>query len=1121
MSQLKSVLLTGIAASAAFFASPVFAESFDIPGGTLSVALDEYTAQTGVDLAVSAQALQGVKTKGVAGTMSADDALAHILSGTGFTTHHVGNAVAIIRDPLRQSEAAPSDLQELQFAQATPLARGAVETVTVTSSKLGGADVQSIPISITALSQEQLTATQTTGGPDLVKQVPNLTFSKTNFTGYNIQIRGIGTQAISVTTDPAVAVAFNDTPFIRNHFFEQEFYDVGQLEVLRGPQGTLYGRNATAGVVNMVSARPTDQFEAMISADVGNYKERRLEGMVNIPITDDRLDLRVAGEWTKRDGYTFNETTGERVDGRDLWSGRVTLGMKPSEHLQTYLIWEHFSEDDDRERSTKQLCDSDPGPSEVGPFNQSFIALGGVAGYPDTISVQINKGEMLDISADRSARGALSQGCLPASLYSPKSYQTPNGAALPIVYAAQTISSTGAGNDGSLIQGEDPYASETQSRNLRVIQSAIKPVYKAKNDIVEFMVGYDITSGLKLTSQTGFNHDFLASTEDFNRFNSNPGLFFSSADQTDPGGFGDGSFGVRFTPGGLACDPQLGCSDRFVGEDLSQEHAWQISQEIRLASDFKGPFNFSVGANYLHYETMEDYYVFLNVLTLISRYQDSGLIAPTANGLCFGGPESQVYTPIGQSTGIINCPYTDPTPLTPGFNGQGHNYFRSANPYVLGSYAGFGEAYYQLLDDLKLTGGLRWTDDQKHFVEIPSEVLASGWGYPVSGIIDQQWKEVTGRAVVNWTPKLSFTDQTLVYASFSRGYKAGGANPPVPNPLLGFRSAISPDSVTHPTTFAPEFVNAFELGTKDTLLDGALTINSDVFYYDYKGYQISQIVDRSSINLNFNANVRGAEIETTYEPLPGLRFNFSGGWEDGKLASGSQAIDLMDRTAGHPGWVVVKPSVYSTSNCILPQYVVADLAEMGMINTFGFGGFYEGGKFISSVGTGSACEAAYNLHQDPVLFENAQLFFSPERYFPASGFDPTTAPNNGEGFDKDLSGNQLPNAPPLTVSFGAQYSMPLTPDWAGTIRADYYWQDYSWARVFNDNPYDRLRGYTNVNLTFIFTNQNGWQAMAYAKNLFNTTAITGAFLNSDDTGLTTNVFTTDPRLIGIRVTKNW
>ncbi len=117
---------------------------------------------------------------------------------------------------------------------------------------------------------------------------------------------------------------------------------------------------------------------------------------------------------------------------------------------------------------------------------------------------------------------------------------------------------------------------------------------------------------------------------------------------------------------------------------------------------------------------------------------------------------------------------------------------------------------------------------------------------------------------------------------------------------------------------------------------------------------------------------------------------------------------------------------------------------------------------------------------------------------PFTGNNAGPAPNNGEGFDKNLGGNKLPNAPPFTVSFGAQYTLPITPDWAGTLRGDYYWQDYSWARVFNDNPYDRLRGYTNVNLTLIFTNQNGWQVMLYDKNIFNDTAITGDFLNSDD-----------------------
>jgi outer membrane receptor protein involved in Fe transport len=138
-----------------------------------------------------------------------------------------------------------------------------------------------------------------------------------------------------------------------------------------------------------------------------------------------------------------------------------------------------------------------------------------------------------------------------------------------------------------------------------------------------------------------------------------------------------------------------------------------------------------------------------------------------------------------------------------------------------------------------------------------------------------------------------------------------------------------------------------------------------------------------------------------------------------------------------------------------------------------------------------------------------------------AGFDPATAPNGGQGFAKDVSGNQLPNAPPFTLSAGAQYSMPVSADWAATLRADGYWQGNTFARVFNDKPYDQIHGYTNVNLSLTLTNQDGWQAMAYMKNVFDTTAITGAFLNSDDTGLTTNVFVTDPRLFGLRITKNW
>ena len=549
-----------------------------------------------------------------------------------------------------------------------------------------------------------------------------------------------------------------------------------------------------------------------------------------------------------------------------------------------------------------------------------------------------------------------------------------------------------------------------------------------------------------------------------------------------------------------------------------------------MASNFSGPLNFSVGGNYLHYETEENYYVFINTLTLASYawpHQELSDIQQTlpwvpgvsdnANCLVGGMFNSNPHSPNALETeGGQPCIYIDPNPLS-SLNNEGHNYFLSQNPYTLNSYAGFGEVYYNVFSDLKLTTGLRWTEDQKHFTDIPSELLVAGYGYPTIGVVNQQWDQFTGRAAVNWTPKLDFTEQTLVYASYSHGYKAGGANPPGAE-LLAIDSFDTPNPI-HPLTFKPEFIDAFELGSKNTLLDGSLTLNGDVFYYNYENYQISEIVDRTSINLNFDAHVKGAELESTYEPIPGLRFNFAGGWEDTALAKGDQAIDLMDRTAGNPDWIVVKPFVTQASNCILPVYVVA--AILAASNNVG-------GLTPNEGGVGGACEKAYAGHLDP-LAGGSTAFLPPGYNYP--GFDPVSptatndgagpAPNNGEGFDKKLSGNKLPNAPPFTVSAGAQYTLPLTTDWAGTLRGDYYWQDYSWARVFNDNPYDRLRGYTNVNLTLIFTNQNGWQVMLYDKNVFNTTAITGDFLNSDDSGLTTNVFLTDPKLIGIRVTKNW
>jgi outer membrane receptor protein involved in Fe transport len=578
--------------------------------------------------------------------------------------------------------------------------------------------------------------------------------------------------------------------------------------------------------------------------------------------------------------------------------------------------------------------------------------------------------------------------------------------------------------------------------------------------------------------------------------------------------------------------------------DLSTAKSTQFAQEFRLASSNDGPFNFNIGANFLRYKTREKFYVFFNSLSLAAA-TGRGTLANYYKPYEGGVSDNRECMPNGlqlpdpnRAYEVATCIYMDPNSID-NLNDLGHNYFLSNNPYDLTSYAAFGEAYYDLTDTLKLTVGGRLTIDEKSAPRIPSWLVAGATaGSTTSKVIEQRWVKPTGRISLDWKPELSFTDSTLVYASVSRGYKAGGANPPSTGtvsyalPVGGSTDlvdALVRRSATRPETFDPEYVNAFEIGVKNELFNRTLTINAAAFFYDYKGYQISQIVDRSAVNLNFDTLVWGAELESLWSPTENFQLGLKLGYQGSKLRKGSQAIDLMDRTAGNPDWVVVRPFPAYPSNCILPAALFQGVVPAGTVN-FGAPGspapINLGGM---SGGNPGPCELAYQLGYDPVTA--APYVANPTTGGALSmlgwkpgyaGWDPSTAPNNGEGFYTDISGNELPNAPHVTVSVNADYTIPLGKDWAATLHGDYYYQGKSWARVFNRPDYDRIRSYSTVNAALLLHNEaSGWNIMAYVKNVFNKTAITGAFLLSDDTQLVTNMFLTEPRRYGLRVTKEF
>jgi iron complex outermembrane receptor protein len=1060
-------------------------KQFNIPSQSLASALNQFGAQSDTAVLVKPDLLGSKVSRPVSGSADVEVALQGLLDGTGLVYRRTGDTFLIVQ----QGEGGSPQSGSAAGGGAE------VEGLIVTAQKREE-NIQDVPIAMSAFSQETLENRQVAGGPDLITQIPNMSFTKTNFTSYSIQIRGIGTQAISATTDPAVAVAFNNTPFIRNRFFEQEFYDLERLEVLRGPQGTLYGRNATAGVVNIISAKPKFTYGAKISADVANYSSSRLEGMVNIPLVEDVVALRVAGAWTKREGFATNEFTGQQIDGRDLWSTRVSLRFEPTDWISANFLWEHFQEDDDRLRSGKQLCKKHV-VTQVGDLVVSPNEGGGVFG----------------------ANTYISQGCEAVSLYSPEAFQTPNGFALPFYGPTGGIGNPVFGN-------LDPYRSATQSRDLRVIESSVEPDYRAKSDIAELQVSIDLSDSLTLSSETSYSTDELWSLQDYNRFTTSPGAF--NPNTVMPG---------LISPDGVYCDPQLGCSDRLLLVDLSTSESSQFSQEFRVSSDFEGPLNFSLGANFLRHDVMDKYYVFINSLSMFAGWLGHNYGAPpydsatSDNAFCQGGEGGVGATApyddpnLRYGFGVASCIYIDTNPIS-NLNDRGRNYFLSKNPYRLISYAAFGEIYYELTPDLKLTGGLRFTVDKKHAPQIPSWLLASGAGsdYSVARIIDQEWREPTGRLALDWKPTLSFTDDTLLYASYAHGYKAGGANPPPP--VLVTYGGFSGDEIPQefiPDTFGPEFIDAFEVGTKNTLLGGALTLNLAGFYYDYKGYQTSEIRNRSAVNSNFDAKVWGAELEADWRVTEALRLGVKGGYNMTRMADGSNAIDLMDRTAGQDGWIVVRPFPTIPSNCVVPEAVATA------------GGIFHVQAGTANTSFGGICVDLYYDHLDPITglpYDPSITDYSTAvdaggdvlgpAYADYEGFDPLTAPNGGQGFSKDLSGNELPNAPNYTATVTADYTLPLRGGWLATFHGDYHYQAESWGRVFNSDPYDRIEAFSTVNLSAIFTNDDaGWKVMAYVKNVFDETAITGTFLNSDDTGLTTNVFLTEPRLYGVRMTKDF
>ena len=210
-----------------------------------------------------------------------------------------------------------------------------LEEVTVTARR-ERENLQVVPISITAISGEEIREKNITSPDDFNTTVPGLTVAATSLDRASVTYTIRGQGQILGGPDPAVATYFNDVPTVVTS--SGYLFDLENLQVLKGPQGTLFGVNSTGGAVLFVPARPTNELGGYIDVTDGNYEARRYQTVVNVPLISDVLMVRFAADLNYRDGYTINPVNGHDYDNTDYQAARLGILYKPTDRIENYFL---------------------------------------------------------------------------------------------------------------------------------------------------------------------------------------------------------------------------------------------------------------------------------------------------------------------------------------------------------------------------------------------------------------------------------------------------------------------------------------------------------------------------------------------------------------------------------------------------------------------------------------------------------------------------------------------------------------------------------------------------------------------------------------------------------------